>query len=168
MNKSIDELKIKAKKIQRSAAAGNPQALDFLKSHRGSLDMVKRKTCLNILATKLGFKDWSHAKCILSGEADQGADMGTTWYSDRCSALLNMWFSGYSEARDFLKENPHLYLLPYKKQYIVVDLDFIKTIGLYEGQEDLWLAMEHDLVKYYASQHWHELMWQKISQIQTL
>jgi len=76
--------------------------------------------------------------------------------------LLNHWFSSYEEARQFLDENPDHYLIPYKKQFVVVDDNYLKTIGVWEGCADCWQAIGHDAHEGYGSHEWHELVWKRI------
>ncbi len=167
MNRSIEELKIRAKKLHRKAQSGDPDTLRSMKIAPSATDELKRKTCLNVVASKLGFKDWGHAKDALSGTALDKSDMGKIWYSAQCTTLLNNWFASYDEAKRFLNDHPHMYLLPYKDQYMVVAQDFIETIGLYDGYDKIWAAISHDIVEYYNSDEWHELIWHRIRTIKT-
>jgi len=162
MNRSIAELKVRAKKLHKSALSGNQSTLDFLKLTPSSITDLQRKTCLNLLAKRYGFKDWRHAKDVLSGSTSSGKDMGQFWYSNQCSSLLNHWFADYHEAKIFLKENPDLYLLPFKNQFMVVAKDFIKTIGLAENNDAAWTHIHHDMVAYYGSAGWHQLVWERV------
>jgi len=165
MNRSIEELKIRAKRLHKSVNAGEPAALARIRKLRSSGLEVRRKTCLNGLAMEMGFREWGHAKSVLSGENWQEPDKGTLWYSARCGALLNIWFADYKEARRCLIENPEYYLLPYKNQFIVVDDNYLKVIGLGEDCQDEWTILGHDLIDGFGSLEWHHLVWKRISNL---
>ena len=165
MNRSIEELKIRAKRFHKSINAGEPAALTRLRKLRSSDLEIRRKTCLNGLAMEMGFREWSHAKSVLSGENWQESNKGTLWYSKRCVALLNIWFADYKEAKRYLMENPEYFLLPYKNQFIVVDDNFLKMIDLWEGCQDEWTILGHDLIDGFGSPEWHHLVWKRISSL---
>ncbi|WP_417795622.1 hypothetical protein [Terasakiella pusilla] len=162
MNRSIEELKIRAKKFQNKALEGEDAACALLAKYRMTPDGLQRKTCLNVIAKQQGFTDWRHAKIVLGGEADRDQDQGSFWHSPSCSGFLNNWFAHYSEARDYLSQNPDMYLLPYKKQYMVVAENFIKAINLSEQCAPYWKAVGHDLIDAYGSSAWQTLVWTRI------
>ena len=165
MNRSIEELKIRAKKLQKRAVAGEEAACAFLKLSPEKAADVQRKTCLNRIAFALGFKDWSHASQVLSGDKGQSLDQGKIWYSGRCVTLLNHWFADYEGAKAFHADNPELYLLPYKTQYMVVEKEFIETLEILEGLDDQWQAVRRDLVASYGSNAWRNIVGLRIDQI---
>ncbi|MCW9034701.1 MAG: hypothetical protein OQJ97_10830 [Rhodospirillales bacterium] len=162
MNRSIEELKIRAKKLQKSFASGDKNAIKHLKRIHTTHQEVKRRTCLNSIAMDLGFSDWSQAKTVLSGEDVDGVNRGTLWYSQKCMPFLNLWFATYEEARAVLKDNPDFYLVPYKKQFIVVDHNYLKAINLWEGCQTEWQAIDRDAVNGYGAPEWHHLVWARI------
>lgn len=165
MNRSIEELKIRAKKLQHSAERQEPQALAFLKVHSRLEYDIKRKTCLNAVARKIGFADWSHTKLVLSGMAPSGHDMGKIWYQTNCSVYLNHWFADYKQAASYLADHPDLYLLSYQRQFVVVDQNVIKTLDLFDECDGFWRTIQNDLVAGYATDGWYQLVWQRISKI---
>ncbi|OUR75224.1 hypothetical protein A9Q83_17450 [Alphaproteobacteria bacterium 46_93_T64] len=168
MNRSIEELKIRANKLQKSAASGDVAALKQIRRIHTSGEEVKRKTCLNTLALGLGFSDWTAARDFLSGDASDVQNRGTFWYSPKCTTLLNHWFVDYAEACEFLEKSSSYFLLPYKNQFIVVDTDYLKTLELWESGNGNWQAMGRNAVKGYNTQPWHELIWLRISSLRTV
>lgn len=162
MNRSIEELKIRAKKLQNNALKGEDAACALLTKSRIPLDGLQRKTCLNVIAKQQGFADWRHAKTVLGGEASPDQDQGSFWHDANCTGFLNNWFAQYQEARDYLRQHPDMYLLPYKKQYMVVAENFIKAINLSDHCAPYWKAMGHDLVSAYGSSAWQTLVWTRI------
>ncbi|WP_419797929.1 MAG: hypothetical protein ACNI26_16935 [Terasakiella sp.] len=163
MNRSIEELKIRAKKLQQAAKRFDPQALAYLNIKLNSDHQLQRKTCLNVLARKMGFTDWSHARHVLSGSASIGQDMGKIWYENACSAHLNNWFASYDEAKQYLTDHPDFYLLPYKNQFIVADQNLIAVLGLTDECAGYWHSIGNNLVDGYGTDGWHALVWQRIS-----
>jgi len=163
MNRSIEELKIRAKKLQQAGERFDPRAFDFLNIKPDPRQKIQRKTCLNTLARKIGFTDWSHARHVLSASAVLGQDMGKFWYENACSAHLNNWFANYEEAKRHLTDHPDLYLLPYKNQFIVADINVISVLGLTEECAGYWRSIGNNLVDGYGTDGWHALVWQRIS-----
>ncbi len=163
MNRSIEELKIRAKKLQQAAERFDPQALTYLSIKPDAQQPIQRKTCLNVLARKMGFTDWSHARHVLSGSAALGQNMGKIWYENACSAHLNNWFANYEEAKQYLADHTDFYLLPYKNQFIVADINVITALGLVDQCAGYWRSIANNLVDGYGTDSWHALVWQRIS-----
>jgi hypothetical protein len=174
VNKALDELKIQAKILLKSAKNNQTSAIQRLakysgnKPHMGSLDLTytdiaKLKHCQHVCAREVGFQNWQHAHIILRAEvksAESGClesavtDMGKFWHSHACDALINLWFSRYQDAHAALQESPNFYLIPYQQQFIVVTKDYLKTINLDSVQASLWQEVEHNLVASYSSEAW--------------
>ncbi len=165
MNRSIDELKIRAKKLQKRLNAGDPATLAALKLNADVAEDAKRRTCLNYIAKQIGFTDWNHAKITLSGMATPQSDMGKMWYGRKCTGMLNNWFADYREACEYHAKNPQMYLLPYKQQYMVVSRNFITAIGLDEGCEAYWKDIENNMVAHYGRNAWHEFVWVRVKNL---
>lgn len=177
MNKALNELKIQAKILLKSARNNQPSAIQRLAKHRGhkspslSLDIAyadlgKLKHCQHVLAREVGFENWQHAHSILGASditlsnpiSDSGAlNMGKFWHSYSCDALINLWFSRYQEARDALRAEPNKYLIPYQQQFIVVTEDYLKVIALHEVDGSLWRDVDHDLAASYATEAWDKI-----------
>ncbi len=135
-SKALNELRIKAKLILKSYRTGMSSLpvwvlVDALIEPDKDSD-IKLKHVLNAVAKKAGFTDWQHAVFVLDGNWCPGDDAGTFWYSPKCRALLNIWCRNLTEAEEQLAELPETILLPYKKQFIVADEDFMSALGLDE------------------------------------
>jgi hypothetical protein len=143
MNALITELKTRARLrlngIRRGAdgAAGDERLRD----------------CLNAVAREIGFLHWQHARHVLGGQAAPGDDMGTLWHTRRCDGLLNHWFAHYERAREALAVSEHRVLVPYRKQFIVVDGNYLKELGL-SIDDEAWARAKRDLVHAYGSDAW--------------
>ncbi|WP_169567535.1 hypothetical protein [Sneathiella limimaris] len=164
-NMSIEELKIRAKKLQKSALAGDPAALKRLRRVWKGEGELKRKLCLNAIGMELGFRDWAHARDVLEGTATGEANRGTFWYSNRCMPFLNHWFADYQEAKVFLLRNQGYTLVPYKTQFVVVEDDFLEAINLNEECDALWQEIHHDAVHGYGTPAWQALVYRRISHL---
>ena len=177
MNKALNEFKIQAKILLKSARNNQPDAIQRLAKHSGNkpyshspnlvyTDLAKLKHCQYVVAREVGFENWQHAHSILStsdkklsyNAPDSGTvNMGKFWHNHHCDALINLWFSRYQEARHALLEEPSNYLIPYQNQFIVATKDYINAIALSEVEESLWREVKHDLVASYASEAWDKI-----------
>lgn len=177
MNKALNEIKIQAKILLKSARNNQPSAIQRLanqsrqKSNSYSLDLAytdlaKLKHCQHVLAREVGFENWQHAHSILgasdnklsNNSSGSGAvNMGKLWHNSNCDALINLWFSNYQEARLALQAEPSNYLIPYQQQFIVVTEDYIKVIALHEVDASLWRDVKHNLVDSYATEAWDRI-----------
>ncbi len=147
----IDRLKNEARLLHRKAADGDPAALVRIrKVHENpKLDdaalktAVRRRHGLAALARGLGFESWTHAVQVLRGENSE--DFGKLLYPHACGAHSNVWSASYREAREIHRETGG-YLLAYRHQFLIVEEDFIRTMGLNPKDED-WKAIGFDWVK---------------------
>ena len=165
MNKALDELKIQAKILLKSAKDNQTSATLRLKNQYKSYQQEsalqpKLKHCQQVVAYESGFTDWQHAHHILSGHEqshDKQINMGKFWRNNKCNALLNHWFGGYQEADSFHKEKPNTYLFPYQHQFIVATQDYVNALGLQELDPALWHDVQNNLVVSYTSEAWDRI-----------
>lgn len=109
--------------------------------------------CLHQVARDVGFADWEHGRRVLGGEAARGDDMGSFWHAPGCNVLLNHWFASYADARAALAVHGGAFLLPYRRQFVVVREPFIHELGLDPG-DPAWTEARRDLVQAYGSAAW--------------
>ncbi len=114
---------------------------------------LRLRQCLVQAARQMGFAHWDHARHVLSGQAVPGDDMGTFWHAPRCSSLLNAWFSDHERARAALTSRPRAVLLPYLRQFVVVNDEFIHELGL-DPSQVAWNDAQNDLVQAYGTAPW--------------
>ena len=134
----VTTLKHRARMLQRQAERGDPAALQRLQSlPEAPSDGPKRRHCLSAVAREYGFDGWSHLTRVLDG-AHEG-DFGTLLYGPGCTAHYNIWSASYEEARAIREEHGG-YLLPYKRQFLIVDRHFIETLGLDPEDPDFSLS----------------------------
>ncbi len=164
MELAINEVKIQAKKLLKTLKIDSDLQLAMQRSLNKlaltSLDELKLKHCLTIVSQQLGFDNWHHAQCALSGKnkASEPLNMGTFFYPKGSGAFINEWFVNYQEARNTLTNKAKSkYLLPYKNQFIVVTKDCISLFKLDEELMLLWADIDHDLVGSYNSLAWDML-----------
>ncbi len=102
---------------------------------------IKRQQCLNVIARELGFSHWRHAKQIFDSEAEL-EDFGTMLAPPKCCGFVNHWYAQHEEAaRAHVLQGG--YLLPYKRHFLIVTRDYVKTLGLDPDDPD-WDRMGHD------------------------
>lgn len=120
----IEELKIQAKRLHKQHIV--PVELLILSQD----NPLQLKHCQRFLARKIGFRDWEHARQVLScNDHLDGQDNGRFWHSPACDALLNTWCRSYNEALTVQAEAGGV-ILPYRSQYIVADNDYLTLIGV--------------------------------------
>lgn len=154
----VENVKHRARLLQQRAEASTPEALALLRtlpelralSDEGLLETLQRRHCLSALAKTLGFGSWPHAKSVLSGEAllragepvHPGPDLGTLMHRELGGAYWNIWSASYAEARDIRAEHGG-YLLPYRKQFLIVEGHYLEALGLDPGDPD-WERIGRD------------------------
>ncbi|MDB6002332.1 MAG: hypothetical protein JWP52_4031 [Rhizobacter sp.] len=161
MNALITELKTRARlrlnamrRVNGNEPAVSEQAVR--PSPNGRL-----RDCLNLVARESGFLNWEQARHVLGGAAVRGDDMGTFWHTPRCNGLLNHWFAGYDQAREALAVSDHRVLIPYRRQFIVVDGNYLRELDL-DPDDAAWRLAERDLVGAYGSAAWLALSRQRL------
>lgn len=152
MTALLAELKIRARlrinALRRNAADGAGTDL-------------RLRDCLTLVAREVGFAHWEHARVVLGGFAQAGADMGSFWHAPRTGSLLNEWFAHRDEARAALLRQPASFLLPYRRQFVVVQADFVRELGI-DPAADAWTAIDHDLDRGYGTPSWQALAWDRL------
>lgn len=131
----IDDLKVRARMLQREVEAKAPEALTRLRSlpelrqldDVGLVEQTQRRHCLSLIARELGFAGWSHLTAVMHGE--QNDDFGTLLYPKGAAAMWNIWSASYDEARAIRAEHGG-YLLPYRRQFFISDRYFVEMLGL--------------------------------------
>lgn len=146
---AITSLKHYARILQRRVQRADPQAIAAVRMLRELADtddatlqtVIRRKHCLTVSACQAGFTSWPHAVAALSGEAD---DFGTLLYPGTCYGHWNIWSADYAEAQSIRAAHGG-YLLAYRKQFLIVDRDYIDSLGL-DPEDPAWAAMGRDWV----------------------
>jgi hypothetical protein len=116
---------------------------------------------LDEAARGVGFAHWEHARRVLGGLAAAGDDMGTFWHAPACQAMLSVWLPTHAEARAALEGDGGRYLLPYRRQFIVADADYVVELGLHPA-DPAWADVQRDLAAGYGSAAWLALAFQRI------
>jgi hypothetical protein len=140
---AVEELKVRAR-IARNAAV-----------HAGAEAAPRLADCLHGAARQVGFQHWEHARSVLGGLAKPGDDMGSFWHAPRCSVLLNHWFADLGRAH-VAHAKGRFFLLPYRRQFVVVQGEFIRELPL-DPADSNWTAAGYDLVSAYGSPAWAAL-----------
>ncbi len=148
---AISTLKNHARKLHRGLQDEEPRAIAPLKrlrrGRRGrnlpAPTEIKRRHCLNAVAYELGFNNWIHARDVIGGSSTR--DFGDMLYPGRCGAHFNIWSADYKEACRIREENDG-HLLGYRNQFIIVDQNYIETLGLDPADPD-WQAIGRNRVR---------------------
>ena len=163
MDKALQELKIKAKRLLKTSRTDD-SALDgfqsIAKKQRWDLRLpLKLKDSQNLLALQCGFNHWQHAQQILSGAPATVAsiDFGTFWHQPACDALINQWFADYDEASAAQQRLKDSYLLPFKTQFVVCGKEYLGLLGIAASDSELLAGIGNDLVNGYGTPTWDSL-----------
>jgi hypothetical protein len=114
---------------------------------------LKLRDCLQQVARDVGFQHWEHARRVLGGLAAPGEDLGTFWHAPRSGILLNEWFARAAEAHAAHQRQPAAFLLPYRRQFVLVQADFVRELGV-DPRHPAWQGIGNDLVRGYGSPAW--------------
>ena len=124
-------------------------------------EALRLKDCLNHVARDAGFTHWDHARRVLGGQAVPGDDMGRFWHAPGCNRMLNQWFANETQARAAHAADPGAFLLPYGRQFILAQDDFVRELGL-DPADPAWTTIHRDLVRGYGTTGWEALAWQRL------
>lgn len=141
--KTIEQIKTRARKLQRDAEAGIPSALQRIEKARAKDERIRRRHCLAAISNELGFAGWPELVASLS-KAALGAH-GTYLYPSNGGAHWNIWFADYDEARNVRHEHGG-FLLGYKSQFFICDESYITELGLEPSDPD-WDRIGRDWIK---------------------
>ncbi len=119
------------------------------------------RDCLNQVAKDVGFSHWEHARRILGGFAGIDDNMGTFWHAPGCHALLNQWCAAHEEARRLQASDPGSFVLPYRRQFMLVHDDFIRELTL-DPADPAWAESQRDMAQAYASGAWYALAMRRL------
>lgn len=156
MNALITELKTRARlrlnatKLEMTGAADD-----------SATDNPRLRDALIEVSRELGFQHWDHARRVLGGQAEPGEDMGAFWHAPRCNGLLSHWFARHADALEALAAGAQRVLLPYRKQFVVVDEHYLRELGL-AIDDAAWGPMGRDLVSGYGGAGWLALGRQRL------
>ncbi|MCH1931159.1 hypothetical protein L9G16_13305 [Shewanella sp. A25] len=169
------EVKFHAKKLLKSCLANDPESLAKVGAYCKKVGIepseLQLKHCQLLLSRQIGFNDFNHCQRVLTASTsdkmsndnfDEGLgeklclDLGGLFHFRRCDTLLNHWFTDLTEAQAFSATDPKLLLLPFKRQFFVVNRD--DYLGLLEIQgltaeppsnnEAFYAQLALELVKY--------------------
>ena len=153
-NACIVELKTRARLALKALRAGDPALLARAKQASGRPAFVPQewqlRHALAVVAQCVGFQHWEHARTVLGGDARAGEDMGRFWHAPGCGRLLNHWFARHDEALAFLRTHEGWALLPYARQFVVADGEYLQELRLSPQLAD----GSFDAVAEYGSPRW--------------
>jgi hypothetical protein len=139
----ITFLKNESRLMHKQAEQGNDVALYRIRQQCPSFAMgmtLQRKHCLATVARELGFDNWKAARDCFT--ADGHVAFGAFLHPRRCHVYWNIWFADLHEARRIRAEHGGN-LLSYKNQFMVVDKDYIVSLGT-DPKAVEWDMIERD------------------------
>ncbi len=159
VNRALEELKIRAKKLLKQSRQDDVIARNFapiLKKQNWNVGReLQLKDCQNLLASKCGFSNWQAARKVLTG--GDLKPIGSFWHQPGCDALINQWFASYVDAKSVLHSSEPHYLLPYKNQFVVVRFEYLKVLGVATTDHAQLEAIQRDLIAGFGSEAWDRL-----------
>jgi hypothetical protein len=168
VNALIVELKTRARLRLNAARRGAAETFDQPPSTTGRPPRrgaePRLRDCLKAVARDVGFLTWAQALRVLGGQASgaPGAgDMGSFWHAPRCNGLLSHWFASFDRARECLALDEGRVLVPYRRQFIVVDGHYLRELGL-APDDGAWSRTGRDLVQAYGGEAWLALCRQRL------
>lgn len=126
----INFLKEEARLLQKRAVAREPNALRRLQAGSPAVALgagMQRKHALATIAREVGFPNWKSVVACFEGRED--ATFEAFLHPKRCHVYWNIWLASYEEAQSVREEHGG-YLLCYGKQFIVVDADYVTSLGI--------------------------------------
>lgn len=160
LNEAKTQAKILFKALKYNKTLFNSMRMPLTKVSVISLEQLKLKHCLTLIAHQLGFENWHQAQLVLSGNNDfeKPFNMGTFFYLASCGAFLNEWFVNYQQAYEALQNQQYdKWLLPYKNQFIVVDQNYIASLQLEENLVNFGAEIPYNMVESYCSEAWDKI-----------
>ena len=155
MTDAIQELKVRAEILHGRVRARDKRALARLRALpplRRAADRellalagaIRRRHCLAVIAAELGFPDWTEARRVTRGRGRRGG-LRHAALPPRCGGHINRWYARYDDATA-VRKSCRGYLLAYRRQYLVVERDYIETLGLDPDDRD-WESLGFDWVR---------------------
>lgn len=142
MSELVTRLKHAARRLHRAIERGDPVP-STVRVRLEPGEALQRRHCLHAVASRVGFDSWSHARAVL--ERTGGPDLGLLMYRDSGGGITNIWSASYAQAQR-LRAQTGGFLLPYRRQFQVVEAPYIAWLGLDPAQAD-WEAIGRDWVQ---------------------
>ncbi len=147
----LAHLKSRARALHKQVAGGAPLAIARMRVVPGFgpltdtevMGHVKRRHCLSVIASDLGFRGWAQLAHLLE-DGGEGADFGTILCPTRMMPHQNIWVADYAEAKQIRSEHGG-FLLAYRKQFFIADGDYLLDLGL-DPEAEIWTTMGRDWV----------------------
>lgn len=167
MNIVLNELKIRASFLHKKLNLADPASLALVEKLSRKRQWTipaqwQHKHCLNLVAAQVGFHDWQHAHHVFSGAAIPDDDFGDFWHQNM--GFTNHWFADYQEACDYLTKHPQSFLLPYRRQYFVVEREYLEVLHL-QATHPGWHQYARNLCLSYGSEFWLSLAIHRLRQL---
>ncbi len=140
--RTLREVRIRASLMMKAARTGDLDALSRLGPK------PKRRTALNAVALDMTGRAYLDLRTLeLPVETNQRGSVAdpARMFERHLAQFWNHWFSNYEEALLHLKAAGG-FLFPYKNQFVVVEADLLRNVGLDPDDPD-WVAIGRNWVK---------------------
>ncbi len=131
-SRTLREVRIRASLMMKAARAGDPDALSRLGLK------PKHRTALNTVALEMTGRSYLDLRALdLPVEAVQRSKVAdpARMFERHLAQFLNHWFANYEEAVLHL-QTAGGFLFPFKNQFVVVEADLLKNVGLDPNDPD--------------------------------
>jgi hypothetical protein len=139
---TLREVRVRASLLMKAARSGDPAALSRLGAK------PKRRTALNVIALEMTGRNYLDLRALMPRvEPDHRSSVAdpARMFERHLAQFLNHWFANYEEALLHL-EAAGGFLFPYKSQFVVVEADVLRNVGLDPDDPD-WAAISWNWVK---------------------
>lgn len=139
---TLREVRIRASLMMKAARTGDPDALACLGPK------PKRRTALNTVALEMTGRNYLDLRALKPrAEPEQRSSVAdpARMFERHLAQFLNHWFANYEEARLHL-EAAGGFLFPFKSQFVVVEADVLRNVGL-DPEDPDWAAIGWNWVK---------------------
>ncbi len=139
----ITFLKTEARQLHKKADAGEQSAVLRLQANAPAVMVgseIQRKHALATIAREIGFPNWKAVVDCFDENAT--GDFAAFLHPKRCHVYWNIWLAHYDEAKKVHADHGG-YLLSYASQFLVVEGDYIRSLGL-DPLDPRWEAVGRD------------------------
>lgn len=145
----VTRLEAMVKLLTSELARGDSAAQDRVRRYAPNLDEAAlarsgAEHARHTVLRECGLQGWDAACELLEGRLRPGADYGQFWWEASTDVLLSDWCVDYAEACRVRQESGRGCVLPYKRQFAVVQDEYLEELGL-EPRDQAWAAIGHDL-----------------------
>jgi hypothetical protein len=141
-DRTLREVRIRASLLMKAARAGDDGALSRLGAK------PKRRAALNVISLEMtgqSYLDFRAQKTTVQPTRPDAVADPARMFERHLAQYLNHWFAAYDQALLHLRVEGG-FLFPYKRQFVVVEADLLRSVGLDPDAAD-WAEIKWNWVK---------------------